>query len=51
MMRRGSGHRGDLPVPDQRQSAANFGHISKQLRMAKERGADVAHFPEGALSG
>jgi deaminated glutathione amidase len=34
---------GDVP--------ANLGHITKQLRVAKQRGADVAHFPEGALSG
>ncbi|MGW1676868.1 carbon-nitrogen hydrolase family protein [Saccharopolyspora sp. NPDC002376] len=29
----------------------NARHIARQLRIAKQRGADVAHFPEGALSG
>ncbi|MER7014392.1 carbon-nitrogen hydrolase family protein [Saccharopolyspora sp. NPDC000359] len=29
----------------------NARHIARQLRVAKERGAEVAHFPEGALSG
>jgi predicted amidohydrolase len=31
--------------------AANLRHIVRQLRLAKDRGADLAHFPEGALSG
>jgi len=31
--------------------ASNLGFITRQLRTAKGRGADVAHFPEGALSG
>jgi predicted amidohydrolase len=30
---------------------ANLGYIRQQVRAAKRRGADVAHFPEGALSG
>ena len=30
---------------------ANLRHILRQMRSAKRRGADVAHFPEGALSG
>ena len=29
----------------------NLGHVLRQARSAKRRGADVAHFPEGALSG
>jgi predicted amidohydrolase len=29
----------------------NLHHVARQLRLAKDRGADVAHFPEGALSG
>ncbi|KAA5833487.1 carbon-nitrogen hydrolase family protein [Saccharopolyspora hirsuta] len=29
----------------------NARHIARQLRAAARRGADVAHFPEGALSG
>ena len=29
----------------------NYRHISSQMRKAKARGADVAHFPECALSG
>jgi predicted amidohydrolase len=29
----------------------NLGFIKRQLRTASRRGADVAHFPEGALSG
>jgi predicted amidohydrolase len=29
----------------------NFGYVSRQVGTARERGADVAHFPEGALSG
>ncbi|MCI2416841.1 carbon-nitrogen hydrolase family protein [Saccharopolyspora sp. K220] len=29
----------------------NLGHVVRQVRVAAERGADVAHFPEGALSG
>ena len=29
----------------------NLRHVARQLRLAKRRGADVAHFPEGALSG
>jgi deaminated glutathione amidase len=31
--------------------SANLGFIKRQMQTAKERGADVAHFPEGALSG
>ncbi len=31
--------------------AANLRRVARQLRVAKGRGADVAHFPEGALSG
>jgi predicted amidohydrolase len=31
--------------------AANLRHVTRQIRVAKKRGADVAHFPEGALSG
>ena len=30
---------------------ANLGYVTRQVRAAKARGADVAHFPEGALSG
>lgn len=30
---------------------ANLRYIVRQLRLAKSRAADVAHFPEGALSG
>jgi deaminated glutathione amidase len=30
---------------------ANLGYVTRQARAAKRRGADVAHFPEGALSG
>jgi predicted amidohydrolase len=30
---------------------ANLGYVTRQVRAAKRRGADVAHFPEGALSG
>ena len=29
----------------------NLGHVLRQARSAKRRSADVAHFPEGALSG
>lgn len=29
----------------------NLRYVSRQVRAAKERGADVAHFPEAALSG
>jgi len=29
----------------------NLRYVSRQIRAAKERGADVAHFPEAALSG
>lgn len=30
---------------------ANLRYVERQTRLAKQRGADVAHFPEGALSG
>lgn len=30
---------------------ANLRYITRQIRIARERGAHVAHFPEGALSG
>ncbi|HXW44112.1 MAG TPA: carbon-nitrogen hydrolase family protein [Streptosporangiaceae bacterium] len=30
---------------------ANLGYITRQMRAARRRGADVAHFPEAALSG
>jgi deaminated glutathione amidase len=30
---------------------ANLRHVTRQMRAASERGADVAHFPEAALSG
>jgi predicted amidohydrolase len=30
---------------------ANYEHIARQIRLAKQRGADVVHFPECALSG
>jgi deaminated glutathione amidase len=30
---------------------ANLGFVQRQMRTAKRRGADVAHFPEAALSG
>lgn len=30
---------------------ANLHYIERQTRLAKQRGADVAHFPEGSLSG
>ncbi|GAA4620553.1 carbon-nitrogen hydrolase family protein [Saccharopolyspora hordei] len=30
---------------------SNADHIARQMREARQRGADVAHFPEGALSG
>jgi predicted amidohydrolase len=29
----------------------NFGYVTRQMRQAHERGAQVAHFPESALSG
>lgn len=29
----------------------NFGHVARQVRVAQDRGADVAHFPEACLSG
>jgi predicted amidohydrolase len=29
----------------------NLGHVAQQMALAKQRGARVAHFPEGALSG
>ncbi|HEY6297063.1 MAG TPA: carbon-nitrogen hydrolase family protein [Streptosporangiaceae bacterium] len=29
----------------------NLEYVTRQVRAAKARGADVAHFPEGALSG
>ena len=29
----------------------NFQYVSRQIRSAKDRGADVAHFPEACLSG
>jgi predicted amidohydrolase len=29
----------------------NFGYVIRHMRRAKEKGADVIHFPEGALSG
>lgn len=31
--------------------ASNLRNVVRQLRVAKRRGADVAHFPEGAPSG
>jgi deaminated glutathione amidase len=31
--------------------AANLGFARRQLSLASQRGARVAHFPEGALSG
>jgi predicted amidohydrolase len=31
--------------------AANLGYVRRQIQAAAERGADVAHFPEAALSG
>ncbi len=30
---------------------SNLRHMRRQARSAKQRSADVAHFPEGALSG
>ncbi len=30
---------------------SNLGYITRQMRAARRRGADVAHFPEAALSG
>lgn len=30
---------------------SNVGHVIRQMRAARRRGADVAHFPEAALSG
>src|SRR5690242_16179663 len=30
---------------------ANLRYVTRQARAAAERGADVVHFPEGALSG
>ncbi len=30
---------------------ANLRYVARQIRVAKKRAADVAHFPEGALSG
>jgi predicted amidohydrolase len=38
-----------FPVTSDIQS--NLTHVKRQLRAARERGADVAHYPEGALSG
>ena len=29
----------------------NKAHIIKQLKQSKNRGADIAHFPESSLSG
>ena len=29
----------------------NLGYIARQIRAARDRGADVAHFPEACLSG
>jgi len=29
---------------------ANLGYIKRQVRLARRQGADVAHFPEAALS-
>jgi predicted amidohydrolase len=29
----------------------NFKYVARQVRTAKDRGADVAHFPEACLSG
>jgi predicted amidohydrolase len=29
----------------------NLGYVKRQMRLARQRGAHVAHFPEGALSG
>jgi deaminated glutathione amidase len=37
--------------PVSRQIQVNLAYVKRQLRIAGERGADVAHFPEGALSG
>ncbi len=31
--------------------AANLRYITRQMSLASQRGARVAHFPEGALSG
>ena len=30
---------------------ANAAHIRRQIKLAAKRGADVAHFPEVAISG
>jgi deaminated glutathione amidase len=38
-----------FPVSDRIE--ANLSYVRRQVRAAKQRGADVAHFPEGALSG
>ena len=38
-----------FPVSDR--IDANLGYVRRQVRAEKRRGADVAHFPEGALSG
>lgn len=38
-----------FPVSDDVE--ANLRHVLRQARSAKHRGAQVAHFPEGALSG
>jgi deaminated glutathione amidase len=38
-----------FPVSSEIRSNLTF--VKRQLRIAKERGANVAHFPEGALSG
>lgn len=37
--------------PVSAQIEANLRYIKRQVRAAKRQGADVAHFPEGALSG
>lgn len=37
--------------PVSREIGANLACVRRQMRLAKQRGANVAHFPEGALSG
>jgi deaminated glutathione amidase len=53
--------RGDRPIgvltiatcqfPVSADITANLRHIKRQMDLASQRGARVAHFPEGALSG
>lgn len=39
------------PFPVTADIGANLAYVKRQVRVASERGADVAHLPEAALSG